>query len=245
MDEILFREFREVESRHWWFVARREILLAVLRRALPRGARLLDVGCGTGFLLERAREFLDVHGVDVSPIGLAMCRERGVTQVREGSAYDLASVADETFDCVGLFDVIEHLDDDVAALRNVSTVLRPGGRALVTVPAFQALWSEHDVVNQHRRRYTRAQLAAALRASGFEIEKLTYFNARLFPLAVASRVVGRALRRRPGGELSVPPAAVNALLTRIFAGERDTVLAAGPGGGYRAGLSVLALARVA
>ena len=242
MDDILYRQFQALEREHWWFVARREILLAVLRQHARVGGRFLDVGCGTGYLLERVRESFDAWGIDASPIALAMCRERGLDRVALGSAEDLAGVGEERFDAAGLFDVIEHLDDDVAALRNVHGVLVPGGVVVVTVPAYMFMWSKHDVVNQHRRRYVRGQLGRVLAAAGFRVEKLTYFNTRLFPAAFVTRMAKRVTGAQES-DFSLPSPRVNRLLTRTFAGEAARVLKARTAGGFPFGLSILAVGR--
>ena len=242
MDAVLYRQFQELEREHWWFVARREILLAVLRQHARVGGRFLDVGCGTGYRLERARESFDAWGIDASPIALEMCRERGLERVALGSAEDLTGVGGERFDVAGLFDVIEHLDDDAAALRNVHDVLVPGGVVVVTVPAYMFMWSAHDVVNQHRRRYVRGQLGRVLAGAGFRVEKLTYFNARLFPAALVTRAAKRIVGGS-GSDFALPSPRVNRMLTRAFAGEAPRVLAAGTAGGFPFGLSILAVGR--
>ncbi|HEU6450447.1 MAG TPA: class I SAM-dependent methyltransferase [Gemmatimonadaceae bacterium] len=241
MDAELFARFGEVESRHWWFAARREIVLGIIRRLAPDGACLLDVGCGTGYFLERARDHYSTAGVDPSPIAMAMCAGRKLTGVRSGSATDLSSFGDERFDIVTLLDVIEHVDDDVCAIRSAASVLRPGGRVVVTVPAFQFLWTAHDDINHHRRRYTRHRLGAVLGAGGFRVEQLSYFNCYLFPLALVERLGKRILRLDGGADLSLPPARVNALLQRIFRSEQNRLRR---GGTFPVGLSVIGVGRL-
>ena len=241
MDEILFDTFAEVEDRHWWFLARREIVCAVAQRVLPEGSKVLDLGCGTGFVLERLQERYRANGLDLSPIALELCRKRGLSQVSLGSPEDLSAVEGCRFEGVFLLDVLEHLDDDAKALRHISQVLAPGGAVIITVPAFPFLWSRHDEINQHRRRYTRATLSDALRRSGFQLEQIGYFNSYLFPLAVAARVAGGLLGRVAPGGLGVPPAPLNALLRRIFASERSRVV--NGRGGFPFGVSLLAVGR--
>ena len=242
MDAALFTRFGEVESRHWWFVARREIILAVLDRLVPIGSRLLDVGCGTGFFLERARERYATAGVDPSPIAIAMCADRALSGVRLGTATDLSSFGAERFDIVTLLDVIEHVDDDTGALRAAASVLEPGGHVVVTVPAFQFLWTTHDDVNHHRRRYTRRRLREALESGGFAVEQITYFNCYLFPLALVERLAKRLLRLKGGADLSLPPAPVGAIMQCVFRAELPRL---GHGKGFPVGLSVLGVGRLA
>src|SRR3990172_5639918 len=116
MDASLFATFAEVEQRHWWFQARREIVLALAGDLLPEGTRVLDVGCGTGFVLERLRERYDAFGVDVSPIAVDLCRARGLDRVAQGRTEDLSALEGRRFGGIFLLDVLEHLDDDLGAL---------------------------------------------------------------------------------------------------------------------------------
>jgi SAM-dependent methyltransferase len=242
VDPSLFTTFAAVERSHWWFTARREIVLSVADRFVASGAPILDVGCGTGFFLEAVQPRYDAWGVDPSPVAVELCRARGLEHVVQGSAYDLSAVGDRRFAALFFLDVIEHLDDDVRALREAVRVLAPGGVVIVTVPAFMFLWSEHDVVNQHRRRYRRPQLAALLGAAGLAVERLTYFNFYLFPLATADRLASRLARRRVEAELTVPRPWVNRLMGQTFRSERHRV--ADPGrGAFPFGLSLLAVGR--
>jgi hypothetical protein len=128
--------------------------------------------------------------------------------------------------------------DDVSAAREFRRVLRPGATVILSVPAYQWLWSGHDVVHGHRRRYTRRRLAATLAAGGLLVRRLGYFNAFLFPLAAAVRLAGRLLRRPPRSDTARLPARLNRVLLRILLAERRRVLA----GGFPAGLSVFAVA---
>jgi ubiquinone/menaquinone biosynthesis C-methylase UbiE len=176
----------EIERWHFWFVARRQLLAALLTRASPRGFdRLLDVGCGTGTNLELlAAHAGQVAGADFRPEGL----ER---RARSNSAAWLVRAdttrlpfASSSFDAVTALDVLEHVDDE-AALSEIYRVLRPGGTIVVTVPAMPWLWSYRDVDAGHLRRYTRRQLLERLRASGFELSASGYHQCLLFPLVLA------------------------------------------------------------
>jgi SAM-dependent methyltransferase len=244
VEDTLFATFAEVEERHWWFLARRDIVLAVAERVLPAGATVLDLGCGTGFVLVRLQDHYDAYGLDLSPIALDLCRKRGLSQVSLGSPEDLSAVEGRRFEGVFLLDVLEHLDDDAGALRRIREALSPGGAVIVTVPAFMFLWSRHDEINEHRRRYTRSELADLLQRSGLHLEQVSYFNSYLFPLAAGARVGGRLLGRRAPGGLSVPRAPLNALLRRIFAAEKSRLVrSTGRRGGPPFGVSLLAVGR--
>src|SRR5207245_7389852 len=155
---------RKVEDRHWWFVGRRRIIAAFveqicrnLQNGGPGQPRILDIGCGTGANLELLSKFGEAEGVDVSTEALNFCRARGLKNVKQGAAESLPC-DDRSFDLVTGLDVVEHLDDDVAGLREMHRVLRTDGRVLLFVPAFMFLWCVQDDVSNHRRRYTLSEL---------------------------------------------------------------------------------------
>jgi SAM-dependent methyltransferase len=236
MEERLIAQMRADEERHWWFVARRRVLLSLVASEIRPGARLLDVGCGTGFFLEAAAEKYAVAGLDPSPQAVGFCLARGLRGVREGGVASLAGMTSE-FEAVTFFDVIEHLPDDLGALTLARQILRPGGRVLVSVPAYQWPWSHHDEVHGHLRRYTRVLLRQRLEAAGFRQPRTGYFNARLLPLALLVRGFQRMTGRGLEADLLPPPDAVNRLFTRIFAGEAGRLGRPGSSG-YPFGLSV-------
>lgn len=237
MQEHLYRTFHEVESHHWWMVARREIILSLARTWLKPRANILDIGCGTGAFLEAARPHFQVHGLDISPQAVAYCRERGLAGVFEGSASDLSGVAGQTFDGILMLDVIEHLEDDFSALRNARAMLADDGRIIITVPAFMFFWSAHDEINQHKRRYTATQLRNLLRDTGFHLEKLSYFNSFLFPVAVAVRT-WQWLWGITASEYDYRAGPVNSLLRTVFSSEKKWLRKRN----FPAGVSLLAVA---
>lgn len=240
MDSALWDAIARVERRHWWFRGRREIVAEVLRRRLPAGARVVDVGCGTGFVLERLLDDFDATGLEPDASVRARAADTVRGRIRAGSTDDLSAIPPGSADAVLLLDVLEHLDDDAAALRAVTPLLRPGGFILVTVPAFPALWSSHDVRNEHRRRYTRRSLVETFRRAGLVPTLASYFNTRLFPLAIVHRTLGRLAGHASERELALPPAAINERLFRIFSGEGARL-----GHGLPVGLSLLATAEPA
>lgn len=244
MDEQLYHDFLGVERSHWWFLARREILFDLVRRFVPPGSSFLDIGSGTGFFLERLLTEYRAFGLDASETAVRMCHERGLDTVICGTIRDPRVAERSPFDAAGYFDVIEHLDDDVGALRDARDLLRPGGVVIVTVPAYMFLWSEHDVKNHHRRRYTAPRLRAVLEEAGFRVELLTYFNTLLFPLAVARRLGTRVLRAPIDNEFAPMHPAVNEAFRRVFAIERRFVPRCGRVG-MPFGLSIAAVGRAA
>ena len=211
MDPLEIETMIALDERHWWYRGRRRVLRAVFDSLdLPRGARVLDAGCGSGRTLDDLRRYGEPSGMELSPAGLEASRRRG-HDVREGRV-EAIPFEDASFDLVTCLDVIEHTDDDVLSLRELRRVARPGGRLVVTVPAHPWLWSRHDEVNGHRRRYTRRTLRRAAEAAGWEVERETGFN--VFYLAPVALV--RLARRGDGGadssELALTPAALDTAL---------------------------------
>ncbi|HYY58662.1 MAG TPA: class I SAM-dependent methyltransferase, partial [Pyrinomonadaceae bacterium] len=183
-----------------------------------RRPRILDVGCGTGANLELLARFGDVEGVDISQDALAFCRARGLESVRHGAAEKLP-YGDGEFDLVTSFDMVEHLDDDVAGLKEMRRVLRPGGRALLFVPAFMFLWGVQDDVSNHRRRYTLSHLRSVVSQAGLEVERATYANITFFAPILLVRTLMRATGLRTDSENNINVAAFNGLFGRLLGAE--------------------------
>ena len=180
--------------------------------------RILDVGCGTGANLEMLSRFGRAEGVDVSDEALEFCRSKGL-RVHKGLAEDLP-FADEEFDLVTGLDVVEHLDDDVAGLREMRRVLKPGGRIMVFVPAFMWLWGVQDDISHHRIRYTRKQIVDRLTAAGFDVERATYANITFFAPILAGRVFMKLTGLKPESENNINVSALNGFLGAVFGAER-------------------------
>lgn len=244
MSPDVYDEMVRSQATHWWFEARRRILRLQLQQLrLPACARILEVGSGTGANLQLLADFGQVTGLEVhaGAIELAQRTLNGRSDVRLecGRWPQDRERAGEGFDLACLFDVLEHLDEDVAALSAVGLSVRPAGHVLITVPACPWLWGPHDKRLHHRRRYTRAALSAAISRAGLQLERISHFNTLLFPLACAGRAVER-LRPDQARYDGLPRAALNRLLTTIFASERH-LLARTP---LPFGLSLLAIARI-
>ena len=209
----------EEDRDHWWFRGRLAVILAVLRHALPpRRLRLLELGCGTGNVLSALAEFGDTVGMEAHPDLLAIARSRGV-EARAGTLPTDLVVEPGWADVVLFLDVLEHLDDDVAALRVAQRALGDDGVLVVTVPAFPWLWTAHDVALGHRRRYTAAALRRVVESAGFVVTRMTYFNTLLFPIVALVRVWHR-LRAHAEHDLRRPRGSLNRLLASLFALER-------------------------
>ncbi len=226
-----------VEDSHWWFVGRRAILSSFLEelseelkteRKEPKASetgerdayalRILDVGCGTGANLEMLSKYGKSEGVDVSEEALTFCKSKGLI-VKEGLAEELP-YQDGDFDIVTGLDVIEHLDDDIAGLREMYRVLKPGGRLLVFVPAFMWLWGVQDDISHHRIRYKRKEIMERIERAGFVVERATYANLTFFLPILAGRLIMRLTGIKPESENNVNVSALNGLFGWLFGSER-------------------------
>ena len=191
------------EDTYWWFVARRRLIASLIEGEYGRdgGLRILDIGCGTGAMLDELAPFGDVVGADFAPEALAFCRERGDHYPLTRADVRRLPFASDSFDVVTAMDIIEHIDDDKAAAGEINRVLKPGGRLFVTVPAFPSLWSEHDEALHHYRRYTAPHLKDVFQRVGLSVPKLSYTVTSLFPPIWAYRQISNRLpRRRENGE---------------------------------------------
>ena len=224
MERIVYDRMAELDERHWWYRARREILGDLIERkiALPRDARILEVGCGTGHNLPMLKRFGRVDAIEVDAAARAMASKRLGHAVMDSPLPALPGISDRSYDLIAILDVIEHIDEDLRGLKSLSDKLKPGGRILITVPAFPWMWSAHDVVNHHKRRYTRRTLRKLVEGAGLKLEMMSWFNSLLFPLAAAARLAGRITGKEESDD-KLPPAPVNALFETIFRLERYAV----------------------
>jgi len=234
----------QLEDTYWWFVARRGLVLALLRRCLPALAGseriILDVGCGTGATLPGLSQYGRVIGLDSSHYALQCCRKRGHRDLMQARGEALP-IADESADVITALDLLEHIPDDAAAVREFARVLRPGGLLIVIVPACPMLWSEHDEALDHLRRYRAARLRRIVADSGLVTERLSpLITALLLPIAVL-RVLQRLRPKKTGPQtaLIVPPRSVNALLTALLLLENRWLLRFN----LPVGVSLMAVAR--
>lgn len=224
MERVVYQQMAELDERHWWYCARRRILAQLIRREAmpPPGSRILEIGCGTGHNLDMLRQFGEVDGLEIDDEARALAERRLGREVMCAPLPELPGVADHTYDLIAALDVIEHIDDDRSALSGIAAKLKPGGKFVMTVPAHAWMWSAHDVVNHHKRRYSKALLKRLVEGSPLRLEKLGYFNSLLFPVAVAERLASR-MRGKDSSDVTLPPAPLNAILEGIFSAERHLV----------------------
>ncbi len=249
---------RALAPAHWWFEGRRRILASLLAaEPLPASARILDVGSGTGANVGVLAAHGEVVAVDASrrafrsePVDSARADsmprtapgpgERGESRCRRAlqGRLEALPLRDRAFDLVTALDVLEHLDDDVGAAREIRRVLAPQGRLLVFVPALELLWGLQDEVSEHRRRYTARSLRRTLETAGLRIRRLSYFNTLLFPAVLAGRLAMRLFRPPVRSENELTPAGLDRILTRVFAAEAPLLARAN----LPVGVSLLAVA---
>src|SRR5436190_5925703 len=216
MERAAYDRMRVLETAHWWFLGRRHVLTRLLAGlALPPRARILEAGCGVGGNIEMLAGFGTVAAFEPDePSRDYVGARTGVTPV-EGFLPDRVPYKKKSFDAVCAFDVVEHVDDDRGAVAALADLVAPGGYLIVTVPAYQWMWSRHDEVHHHKRRYSKAGLMEVFETSGLTPVKVSHFNAVLFPLAAAVRLA-KKLARIDSDDDQMPPAFVNTLLRRLF-----------------------------
>jgi SAM-dependent methyltransferase len=225
MDEALYDEIFLLESRHWWFRGKRRIVRELLRRNLRaevgRPGKVCDIGCGCGMMLMDLRDAgYEAVGVDESPRALDYCRRRGV-EASQGTLPDGLPLPPASVDAALLLDVLEHVDEDRAALRAAVEIVRPGGVVIATVPACRFLWTRRDEFHHHKRRYGAGEFRQTLTAHPKgRVTLLSFMNTALFPMAMAQRLARRVVPEKKAATLRLPWGPINRALEAAFAGER-------------------------
>lgn len=227
MQQHTYAIMDRVEDSHWWFVGRRAILESFLKQLVQnlkskvQNPKILDVGCGTGANIEMLSQFGSAEGVDVSDDALEFCRRKGLN-VQKGLAESLP-FADETFDITTALDVVEHLDHDIAGLKEMYRVTKTGGYSLIFVPAFMWLWGVQDDISHHRIRYTRKQIVERLEKAGYTVERATYANFTFFAPILGGRTLMKLTGIKPESENNITISALNGVFGKIFSAERHVL----------------------
>lgn len=226
MSPDAYLEMAETESRHWWFCGRRQILTHVLAALLlPKKTRILEIGSGTGGNLLMLAKFGTVSALEMDDTARTLAAEKtdNAFDIRAGYCPDQIPFTGEQFDLICMFDVLEHIPDDAATLAALLGLLAPGGKVVLTVPAYRWLWGAHDEYLHHQRRYSASELKKKISAAGFELETFTYFNTLLFPLAALVRLKERLAGNKRASGGAIPAEPVNSVLKHVFALERYLV----------------------
>jgi len=223
MDRATYDRMAEIDQDHWWFVARRRIIAALIERHRPKAGpmRILEVGAGTGSNLDLLKRYGTVDAIEPDDGARAFAEQRSGLSIKGGYLPNVP-LDDGAYDLIVLLDVLEHIPGDVEALAYLKDKLAPGGRILVTVPGAPWMWSAHDVAHHHQRRYTAGQLRTVFGQAGLKGRYLTHFNSLLFPLIAAVRALGK-LSGKEGGDDAMPSKPINAALRALFGAERHWV----------------------
>lgn len=240
-------QYHRVEVEHWWFAARRQAVRSlVLDVNADRNCRILEIGCSGGPLMIQLRRegYRNIVGIDCSSDAIEHCRKAGLeAQLMDAQKLTFSNAS---FDIITASDILEHLEDDQAALMEWHRVLRPGGLLIIFVPAFAFLWTVHDVANRHYRRYRRKQLLQGLKIARFAIERSSYWNTFLFPPVAVIRSIKRTFRGKESsaaagiGDLFMPPRLLNAAFLAVMRLENRFF---SRGVNWPFGVSVMAVAR--
>jgi SAM-dependent methyltransferase len=214
-----YQKMYELEETHWWFVGKRKIILSLLDKLYTptTNLKIMDAGCGTGAVMNYLERYGSVVGVDTSDEALNFCRLRGKGRVYKANITQLP-FNDGSYDLVTALDIIEHVAEDGQALRELFRVCKKGGRVTITVPAYNFLWSKHDIALEHRRRYRAKELKKKIENVGFKIEFISHTNIFIFPFALIWRIFGNLLRSRaiPKSDPLPTPLVINKILIGLY-----------------------------
>lgn len=237
MDQSAYIKMREVEDDHWWFRARRDILQHVIKKRISTSQplRILEIGCGTGGNLAMLGRFGSVVGLEMDATAAQKAIARDNAQIVRGQIPD--NLPAGQFDLVAMLDVLEHIENEGPALQCIRQNISERGHLLITVPAYKFLWTNHDVVMHHYRRYTMSLLRRRLETNGYTVSYINYFNTILLPLVATTRFLKRALNKT-SSDLTIPSPWMNTILYRIFAFEKRLL----PACPLPCGVSVIAIA---
>jgi 2-polyprenyl-3-methyl-5-hydroxy-6-metoxy-1,4-benzoquinol methylase len=213
-----YERMYRLEDSYWWFIGRHSLVTGFLQLAYPdrRDLTILDIGCGTGAMSAKLAEHGNVVSADFSQLALTFSRKRNLNRLCASDAIHLP-FRSESFDVVVAMDILEHVEDDHAAIMEIQRVLKSGGRVISTVPAYRSLWSAHDVALMHHRRYTAAELRRLFESAALKIEKLTYAMTLLFPIVWLVRRLTR--KSAPKSSLMPVPGIANRILVGILNAE--------------------------
>lgn len=222
MNIEMYRIFFEIQKKHWWFVTRKNIVLDLIDRYLTKREqiKILDIGCGSGLMLNALEEVGKTFGMDMSDEAISFSKEIFNGRVEKGALPDQLPYQENYFDLITALDVIEHIENDVDSISAIHSLLVPGGKVVFTVPAYMFLWSSHDEMNEHKRRYTLPELNEKLVRAGFTVEKISYYNTFLFPVVLLVRMLNNVLKRDDASDMDMPGRALNYVLKKIFGIEK-------------------------
>nr|HIL75656.1 class I SAM-dependent methyltransferase [Rhodospirillales bacterium] len=224
MEQEIYKKMHQLEQHHWWFVARRKIIKKVLNQFLAKktSLKILEIGCCTGGNLNMLSKFGNVYATEIDPAAREYANKKNICEVKTGKLPDKLPFT-EQFDLICLFDVLEHIEDDVAAIARLKSLLNPHGNLIITVPAYQFLWSQHDDEHHHKRRYTFNKLNKVLKKNGMKIKYFSYFNSLLFPAILVARKMFFPWLTTNKANVGIPNQLINKVLETTFALESKII----------------------
>jgi len=242
MDKALYDFDAKYQKENWWHISRIKIIETVIKKHiknLGQETEILDIGSGTGGNFKLLSRFTkNIIGMECNSYARELSQQKYDFQVTDGNLPDNIPFSDESFDLITLFDVLEHVDDDINSLKNILSKIKMGGHILITVPAYQFLWSGHDEINDHKRRYTLNELLAKMKKAGITIKYGSYFNTWLFPLIFAVRFIKSKISvLKDKEDTFLPPKPINSLLKLIMSSESLII----QNGSCPFGVSIIAL----
>jgi 2-polyprenyl-3-methyl-5-hydroxy-6-metoxy-1,4-benzoquinol methylase len=227
MNPLAYDEMNEIEKYHWWFVGRRKILSHIISNIqIKKNSKILEIGCGTGGNLCMLSAFGELTAVDMSSEAVEMAKRKNVmnAEIYLGSLPNAMPNFNDKFDLICMFDVLEHIEMHNEAIRLIEKYLKDDGQIILTVPAYQWLYGKHDEHLHHKRRYCKNELLDMVLAAGYHVNKITYFNTLLFPMALIVRIYEKYFRKHGEvKELRRMNKGVNSLLKKIFASEMRVI----------------------
>lgn len=216
MDPSAYTLMAETEDKHWWFQGRRSAIKVLLDSLkLPSNAQILDIGAGTGGNLALLQKYGCVQGMELDDYAREHAIQKSGLTILNGRLPEKIPFEAATFDVICLFDVLEHVQYDYESLVAIRHFLKPDGCLIITIPAYQWLWSAHDTVLHHFRRYSRKGFETLFKKAGYRAEKLSFFNMTLFPIAMVARLMDRVLQRKKSSGDQVPFFLINELFAGI------------------------------
>ena len=240
MHSSLYSDFYKYEDIHWWFVARRQIIQSFIRKNIDirKNFQILEIGAGTGGNLAMLKNFGEVSAMEMDKMAVQMANQRKICEVQVGSLPNDIPFHQQ-FDLVVMLDVLEHIEHDYQALNSIKILLKKQSKLLITVPAYQFLWSNRDVVNQHYRRYNIKNLTDLLIKCNFKINYCSYYNNFLFLFFLLKVIFDKFKKEnRIDSDLNIPSNLVNYILKSIFSSENFLI----PYIKFPFGISILVLA---
>lgn len=221
MELKIYQQLEEIFTDHWWFQGRLKILEMIFGKFLKYPSEILDVGCGTGSYFSILEKFGNVSGVESSQLAIDNLLKRGVKNKIFKAELPFMQLG-KKFDYITALEIIEHIEDDKKTLCNIAEHLHDNGVLIGTVPAYRWLWSKHDDLAHHKHRYTKTDLLDKLRDAGFHVEKISYYNSFLFPIAAVVRLLKKTLLKNAVlvSDFSITAGPLDFLFEKIFASER-------------------------